>query len=297
MEKTVPLIGMSVKGPLGVAHLPRFWLKAVLAASGALVDGYHAGNIGMNKVVMDGLGLDPDATLAYLAERPSYAAFERWVREHATRLDAATIAALNTKIVSHQKAPEHAAEARARAGVTDASVRGAGLLNALDDWASLHEALAAQRGTPAGPIVPAVSTQSTGLLGLMHVPRFWMKATLAANGALYPDWRSGTDSPLDMWFCESIGLDMDAALAHLRAEQPTYVAFEAWVAAHAARVSPFDIAGHNAMLTGRQKPEQVAARERALLGIDNPDYGPSMELNDLVDWHTVHADLTARAAT
>ena len=51
---------------------------------------------------------------------------------------------------------------------------------------------------------------------------------------------------------------------------------------------------HNAALQTRQKPEAVAARERELLGIDDPDYRPSMELNDLVDWHTIHADLTAR---
>ncbi len=270
MEKIVPLIGMTVKGPLGVAHLPRFWLKAVLAASGVLADGYTAGNAGMNKVVIEALGLDPAATLTVLEARPSYAAFESWVREHAARLDPATVAALNAKVGSHQKAPENAAQARARANVSDASVRGAALLNSLDDWATLHEALAAERGTPA-PVVPAVSTQSTGLLGLMHVPRFWMKATLAANDALYPDWRSGTDSPLDMWFCEAIGLDLGAAIAHVRAEKPTYVAFETWLAEHATHVSPFDIAGHNEALRTREKPERVAAHERALLGIDDPN--------------------------
>jgi len=295
MEKMVPLIGMTVKGPLGVAHLPRFWLKAVLEASGVLADGYIPDNAGMNKVVMTGLGLDPDATLAYLGGRPTYAAFEMWVREHATQLDAASIAALSAKVGSHQKPPEGAAQARTRAGVGDESVRGAALLNSLDDWATLHEALAAQNGRPAAPIVPAVSTQSTGVLGLMHLPRFWMKATLAAYGALYPDWRSGTDSPLDMWFCEAIGLDLDAAIAHVRAERPTYVAFEAWVAGRATRVSPFDIGNHNAALQKREKPEHVAAHERELLGIDDPNYRPSMELNDLVDWHTVHAGLTQRA--
>lgn len=295
MEKIVPLIGLSVKGPLGVVHLPRLWLKAVLAASGALAEGYVSGNAGMNQVVMNGLGLDPAVTLAYLEGRPSYAAFETWVREHATRLDPASIAALNAKVVTHQKQPDNAAQARARTGVSDASVGGAALLNELDDWASVHADLAAQRGQALAPVVPAVSTQSVGLLGLMHVPRFWTKATLAAAGALYPDWRSGTDSPLDMWFCEAIGLDLDEAIAHLRSERPPYVAFEAWVAEHAARVSPADIAGHNQALETRQKPEQVAARERELLGIDDPSYRPSMELNDLVDWHTIHANLAVRA--
>jgi hypothetical protein len=135
------------------------------------------------------------------------------------------------------------------------------------------------------------------LLGQMHLPRFWMKATLAATGALYPDWRSGTESPLDMWFCEAIGLDLPAAIAHVRAERPPYVAFEAWVAERATRISPAEVADHNAALRVRLKPAEVAARERALLGIEDANYRPSMELNDLVDWHTIHADLTARTAS
>ena len=31
------------------------------------------------------------------------------------------------------------------------------------------------------------------------------------------------------------------------------------------------------------------------LGITDANYRPSLELNDLVDWHTLHAGLTARA--
>lgn len=293
MEKIVPLAGLTVKGPLGVAHLPRFWLKAVLYASGVLADEYTPGAAGMNKIVMAGLGLDADATVAYLAGRPSYPAFEAWVREHATRLDPDAIAAVNAKVASHNKSEENAAEVRARTGVTDAAVRGAALLNELDDWETVHAAVSAQRGRTIRPIVPAVSTQSVGLLGLMHVPRFWMKATLDAAGALYPDWRSGPNSPLDIWFCEAIGLDLDAAIAYVRAELPRFVDFEAWLAGHATHVSPADVAAHNEALRTRQKPERVAASERELLGIADANYRPSMELNDLVDWHTIHADLAA----
>jgi len=295
MDKIVPLIGLTVKGPLGVAHMPRLWLKGVLAAAGVLPDEYVSGYVGMNHVVIDGLGLDPAATLAYLAGRPSYPAFEAWVREHAAQLDPDSIAAVNQRVLTHPKAAEGAAEVRARVGVTDPSVRGSALLNALDDWTSLHADLLAQRGRPVQPRVPAVSTQSTGVLGLMHLPRFWTKATLDAAGALYPDWRSGTNSPLDMGFCEAIGLELEPAIAYIRSERPTYAAFESWAAARATRLSPAEISAHNEALSMRQKPDEVAARERALLGIDDPGYRPSIELNDLVDWHTIHADLTARS--
>jgi hypothetical protein len=295
MEKIVPLPGLRVRGPLGVAHLPRLWLKCILGASDALPEGYTTTYVGTNQGMIDGIGLEPEATFALLATRPTYAAFETWVREHATKLDADSIAATNARIGAHQKPAASAAEVRARTGVTDASIGGAALLNELDDWATVHAALAASNGHRLQPVVPAVSTQSTGPLGLMHLPRFWMKATLAAAGALYEEWRSGPDSPLDMWFCDAIGLDLATAIAHVRGERPSYMAFEAWVSANAGNAGADAIPAHNAALSARQKPEAVAAHERALLGLTDPEYRPSMELNDLVDWFQLHANVTRAA--
>ena len=290
MEKIVPLAGATVKGPLGLAHLPRLWLKCVLGAAGVLSEAYHTGYAGSNQTVIDGVGLDPTATFAYLATIPSYAAFETWVREHAQRLDAAAIAASNAAIDAQQKPSDNAAAARALVGLADPHERGSALLNSLDDWTSVHADVVARRGTRIEPIVPAVSSQSTGPLGLMHLPRFWMKATLAAADALYETWNSGAKSGFDVWFCGATGLDLDATLAHVRAQLPTYLAFEAWVVAHAPHVSATEVAVHNAAMRKRLKPAEVAARECALLGIEGAlDYRPSIELNDLVDWHTIHA--------
>jgi ABC-type amino acid transport substrate-binding protein len=289
MEKIIPLASAPVKGPLGVAHLPRLWLKCVLAAAGIVPEVYHTGNAGSNKTVIEGLALDPEATLAYLATGPSYMEFEVWVREHAGRLDAASIAAVNAAIDAQQKPADNAAAARAFVGLTDANERGSSLLNALDDWQTVHAELAKRRGTKIAPIVPAVSSQSVGPLGLMHLPRFWMKATLAANDALYESWNSGRKSGFDVWFCDAIGLDLDAALAHVNEEFPTYLAFEAWVAENAANLSASEIAAHNDAMRVRQKPPEVAERECKLIGLEQPPgYRPSIELNDLVDWFTVH---------
>jgi hypothetical protein len=296
MEKIVPLPGLRVKGPLGVAHMPRLWLKCVLGAAAALPEGYTTTNVGTNAVMIEGIGLEPDATFAFLATRPAYAAFESWVRDHATKLDAEAIAATNARISAHQKPAANAAEVRARSGVSDDSIGGAALLNELDDWATVHAALAASDGRTLPPTVPAVSTQSAGPLGLMHLPRFWMKATLRASGALYEDWKSGPDSPLDMWFCAAIGLDPATAIAHINAERPSYMAFETWVGANVPNLGPAEIATTNGTLNGRQKPEEVAARERALLGLTNANYRPSIELNDLVDWHQLHANVASGAA-
>jgi hypothetical protein len=291
MEKIVPLVGPSVRGPLGVAHLPRLWLKAVLAAANVLPEDYSTNYGGTNKILLDGIGLDPEAASAYLATRPNYMAFETWVREHAKHLDVAAVTATNAALGTKRKPPERAADMRAIIGLTDSQEDSAPLLDSLDDWSTIHAVLVARRGKKMEPVVPAVSSQSVGLLGLMHLPRFWMKASLNGAGALYDTWRSGPNSPFDVWFCGIIGLDLDTAIAHIHGELPAYLAFESWTVARAQHISPAEIAAHNAAMRVREKPEEVAVRERAFLGMDAPDYKPSIELNDLVDWHTIHAGL------
>jgi hypothetical protein len=266
MEKIVPLAAATVQGPLGVVHLPRLWLKAVLAAAQLLPADYASGYAGTDRDLLDGIGLDGPATFAYLAALPSYQTFEAWVRANARALDAASLAAVNAAICGRPKP----------------------LLDALDDWATVHADVVARCGQHVQPIVPAVSSQSAGPLGLVHLPRFWMKATLEATGALYPGWVSGRASGFDRAFAAEVGFDLDAAIAHLHAELPAYPHFEAWFAAHAGGLDAARVAEHNPRLLARQKPEDIAARERAILGIDDPSFRPSVTINDLIDWRELH---------
>ena len=153
MEKIVPLIGMSVKGPLGVAHLPRFWLKAVLAAVGrACPTATTPAQCGMNKVVMEGSdSIRPPRSRISRTARPmprSRAGCAN-TRRSSTRPRSPRLSA---KIVSHQKSHRTMPPRPARAPAS--AIRrcgGAGLLNALDDWATLHEALIARRGPARWP--------------------------------------------------------------------------------------------------------------------------------------------------
>jgi hypothetical protein len=100
-----------------------------------------------------------------------------------------------------------------------------------------------------------------------------------------------------VWFCGAIGIDLDTAIEYVRAELPTYLQFEAWVVANATHLSPAEIAAHNVAMRDRKKPVEVAERECKLLGIERPpDYHPSIEINDLVDWHVLHANLSEQLA-
>ena len=91
--KIVPLISSGTAGPLGVLHLPRLWLKVSLEARGALADGYPGAGQGYDQMVIDALGLDRDAVIAYItAERPTYPQFEGWIKaQPGAKLDAASI--------------------------------------------------------------------------------------------------------------------------------------------------------------------------------------------------------------
>lgn len=77
--KIVPTISSDTTGPLGVAHLPRLWQKVLLAEKGLLPAGYDFCGQGFDQLVLDGLGLDREETLAYLKTLPTYFAFEKWI--------------------------------------------------------------------------------------------------------------------------------------------------------------------------------------------------------------------------
>jgi hypothetical protein len=135
----VPLIPSNVAGPLGVLHLPRLWLKIVLYAAGRLPEGYRHGTGGFDELLCVNLGIDRDALIAHVEnERPGYLAFERWVREHATRLDQESIDAHNRAILSREMPSEMAEERRMRLGIGDPSFNNGVMLNNLDDWFTVH---------------------------------------------------------------------------------------------------------------------------------------------------------------
>jgi len=147
VEPIVPLISSSVSGPLGATHLPRLWLKILLHALGRLPEGYRHGEGGFDGMTIEGLGIDPDAFVAFIErERPSYLACEAWVRAHATKVDATSIAAHNERILTREKPADAAAEARRYIGLPDDSITRSIPLNDLDDWTLVHERLTAKDG-------------------------------------------------------------------------------------------------------------------------------------------------------
>src|ERR1700761_642761 len=90
--KIVPTISSDTVGPLGVAHLPRFWQKVLLSEKGLLPEGYDSCGGGYDQMTLDALGLDKSETLAFLKTVPTYFAFEKWVLgKKGGKLDSAAV--------------------------------------------------------------------------------------------------------------------------------------------------------------------------------------------------------------
>jgi len=142
--KVIPLISSGTAGPLGALHLPRLWSKLTLGSAGALADGYDFCGQGFDQMTIDGLGLDRDATIAYVRDnKPTYMEFERYVVEvNGGNLSRERIEAHNAAIRGYKHSDELAATMRGASGVKDASIKDAVTLNTLEDLDELKKTAA-----------------------------------------------------------------------------------------------------------------------------------------------------------
>ena len=142
MAGMIPTISSGVKGPLGVLHLPRFWSKVLMDAKGVLHEEYPACGAGFDQMVLDGLGLDKDATLAYISDNsPTYPEFEAWVSENGS-FDDAAVAALNADIAGYNHDDETRGSILGASSIEDdGSILDAINLNNLEDWHEFHAGL------------------------------------------------------------------------------------------------------------------------------------------------------------
>ena len=143
MNTIVPLISSGVAGPLGVLHLPRFWLKVSLECTGKLASGYPGCGKGYDQMVLDGIGLQRDATINYIKQnKPTYPQFEAWVKKNATKLDKGSVEKLNSAIRGYNHDDGTRKSILDANGLPDdaGACKDAVNLNNLDDWYEFHQA-------------------------------------------------------------------------------------------------------------------------------------------------------------
>ncbi len=136
--KVVPLVGSGATGPLGVAHLPRLWLKLTLAGMGALPDGYDECGTGFDGMTLAALGLDRQKTIDFVRQhKPTYMVFEEWVAANGT-IDKAAIEKHNAAVHGYHHSDELGSEMRRAAKIRNEAIKDAVTLNLVEDLDEFH---------------------------------------------------------------------------------------------------------------------------------------------------------------
>src|SRR2546429_2085636 len=75
-------------------------------------------------------------------------------------------------------------------------------------------------------IVPLISSGVAGPLGVLHLPRLWLKLSLESTGKLAPGY-PGAGKGYDQMVIDGIGLQRDGVINFIKQNKPTYPQFDA----------------------------------------------------------------------
>jgi len=138
--------------------------------------------------------------------------------------------------------------------------------------------------------IPVISSGTVGPLGVLHLPRLWLKVSLEQRGKLdsrYP----GVGKGYDQMTIDSLGLEREAVVAFIKEKHPTYPQFEAWAKAQpGVKLDAASIEKHNAGVRGFIHSD--ATRKGILANNGLPDDAgavrDAVRLNDLDSWQEFH---------
>jgi hypothetical protein len=133
--------------------------------------------------------------------------------------------------------------------------------------------------------VPLISSGVAGPLGVLHLPRLWLKASLEAAGKIaagYPGIGQGYDSMV----IAALGLNADEVRKFITESKPTYPQFEAWIKRQpGVNLSRANIHKLNLSIAGYIHSDDV--RKSILTANNLPDDGSilpdAINLNNLDD--------------
>ena len=140
--------------------------------------------------------------------------------------------------------------------------------------------------------VPLISSGTAGPLGVLHLPRMWLKISLEARGKLdsrYP----GAGQGYDQMTISALGLNRDAVIAFIKDSKPSYPQFEAWVKKQpGVKLDAASIKAHNYSVLGYNHDDETRKGILSNNGLadDGSAVKDAVRLNDLDSWQEFHAD-------
>jgi hypothetical protein len=139
-----------------------------------------------------------------------------------------------------------------------------------------------------------ISSGVAGPLGVLHLPRLWLKVSLESQGKLasgYP----GIGRGFDAMTCAALGLEEQAVKDYIKHKKPTYPEFEAWVKKNAKSLNRDVIEKHNAAVRGYIHDDETRTGVLGACGIADNTSAPkdAVNLNNLEDWYEFHRAVLA----
>jgi hypothetical protein len=139
-------------------------------------------------------------------------------------------------------------------------------------------------------IVPLISSGVAGPLGVLHLPRLWLKVSLESRGKL-ADGYPGIGKGYDMMTISALGLNADTVKKFISESKPTYPQFEAWVKKQpGVKLDKATIYKHNTAIMGYIHDDSTRKGVLGACGIsDECSVNPgAVDLNNLDDWYEFH---------
>lgn len=136
-------------------------------------------------------------------------------------------------------------------------------------------------------IVPLISSGVAGPLGVLHLPRLWLKVSLESCGKL-ADGYPGIGKGYDQMVIDALGLKSDDVKKFISSSKPTYAQFEAWVKKQpGVKLDKATIYKLNSAINGYIHGDDVrkgilSANALSDDGSVNPG---AVDLNNLDDWY------------
>ncbi|MEM7697239.1 MAG: DUF5069 domain-containing protein [Verrucomicrobiota bacterium] len=139
-------------------------------------------------------------------------------------------------------------------------------------------------------IVPLISSGVAGPLGVLHLPRLWLKASLGAAGKLHGDYPA-IGAGYDQMVLDGLGIDKGEFEAFIADSKPNYIECEAWILSKKGGSLDQDAVDQlNAAITGYIHDDGTRGEILEAAGRDDDGtIKDAVNLNNLDDWAIFHA--------
>jgi len=134
-----------------------------------------------------------------------------------------------------------------------------------------------------------ISSGIAGPLGVVHLPRLWLKVSLEEAGKLAPGYPA-VGKGFDAMTLAALGLDEQAVRDYIKQDKPTYPGFEVWVKKNAKSLTREAVEKHNALVRGYNADDATRQGILSACGIADGASAPkdAVSLNNLDDWYEFH---------